>query len=134
MQSIPHLDRKGLRQFGLMMAGFVAVVFGLALPWLWGYRYPVWPWIVGVVISCWALVAPVSLRPFYRGWMRIALVIGGIVNRLMLGIVYYGVVLPTGLIMRLRGRDPMRRQWDVQAKTYRIPSETRHREHMRRPF
>ena len=42
--TIPELDRAGLRQFGLLMGGFVALVFGLLLPWLFERTLPLWPW------------------------------------------------------------------------------------------
>ena len=57
-QEIPELDPKGLRQFGLILGGILAVVFGLLLPWKWEWNaLPNWYWIGGgAVIAAWALL------------------------------------------------------------------------------
>lgn len=45
---IPELDRKGLRQFGLVTGGIVAGLFGLLFPWLLERALPLWPSLGGV--------------------------------------------------------------------------------------
>jgi len=131
---IPELDKKGLRQFGLMMAGFIAGIFGLVLPWMWGLAYPLWPWATGVVFLVWAVGSPASLRPMYMGWMKVAMVIGGVINHLVLAVVFYVVMLPMGLVMRAMGKDPMARKFDKTMKSYRVMSKAPVRNHMERPF
>ena len=131
---IPELDARGLRQFGLMMAGFIAGIFGLALPWVWGLSYPLWPWGIGVVFLIWAVGAPASLRPVYIGWMKVAMVIGGAVNYVVLAVVFYVVMLPMGLIMRAMGKDPLMRRFDKDAGSYRVDSKAAHKNHMERPY
>jgi len=134
MHDIPELDAKGLRQFGLMLAGFIAGIFGLLLPWIWGFSLPVWPWVVGGVFLVWSLLAPTSMRPVYVGWMRVALLIGGVINRILLGTVFYLVIFPMGIIMRMMGKDPMRRKLDESKKSYRVQTKDAPREHMEKPF
>ncbi len=67
---IPELDRKGLREFGLTTGAIIAALFGALFPWLLERAFPLWPWIILLVLGGWALVAPASLRPVYRLWMR----------------------------------------------------------------
>ena len=131
---IPELDAKGLREFGFIMAGAVAVLFGLLLPWWFENPWPVWPWIVAAVFSAWALTAPGSLRPVYRGWMRFGRVMGRIVTPVILTATFFIAIVPTGLIMRLLGKDPMRRRFDPDAKSYLIDSEAAPVERLERPF
>ena len=50
--------------------------------------------------------------------------IGWTVSHLALAVVYYLVVTPIGLLMRLFGRDPMRRKFDPSATTYWQPHES----------
>lgn len=50
--------------------------------------------------------------------------------RPILVLLFYGVVLPTGLMLRLLGRDPMPRTLDREAASYRVPSTARQRGHM----
>jgi len=69
---------------------------------------------------------PFILRPIYVGWMKFAFVLGWINTRLILGIFFYLILTPVGLIMRLFGRDPLHRKFDRDATTYwakRPPAE-----------
>lgn len=128
-------DPKTLRSFGLLMAGVLAPLLGLVLPWLFGYGWPVWPWVASAAFGALALAWPAGLGPVYRGWMGFAHVVGWVNTRLLLGLVFFLVITPIGLLMRLAGRDPMRRRFDPSATTYRIP-RTRAPEpaEMERPF
>lgn len=134
MHDIPELDRRGLREFGIMTGMIVLGLFGLFLPWLFEFNFPVWPWIVGSILVAWGLIAPNSLKPVYRGWMKFGLLLSRVTTPIVLGIVFFGVVFPIGAIMRLRGRDPMTRRLDPEAKTYRVISKPSPKENMQRPF
>ena len=66
----------------LAASGLVAGLFGLFFPWLldrpmpsWPVSFFSWPWIVFTVLGIWGLVAPMSLRPVYRIWMRFGLLL-----------------------------------------------------------
>lgn len=60
-------------------------------------------------------------RAIYRAWMFAALPIGWTVSHLILAVVYFGVLLPVGLAMRLAGHDPMQRRFDPRAESYWLP-------------
>jgi len=64
------------------------------------------------------LLRPDWLRPMYVVWMAAALPIGWVVSHLLLAAVFYLVVTPIGLTMRLCGRDPLQRKFDRAASTY----------------
>jgi len=131
---IPELDRKGLREFGLVTGGIIAGLFGLFFPWVFDVAIPYWPWIVGGTLGAWALIAPSTLRSFYRAWMRFALMLSRITTPLIMGLAYGLVIIPTGVIMRAIGRDPMARRFDKKAESYRIPSKKPPKDQMERPF
>ena len=63
---------------------------------------------------------PVVRRPLYLGWMYATLPIGWVVTHVMLGLIYYLMFTPIGLIMRLGGRDLMQRRFDREASSYWI--------------
>jgi len=132
--SIPKLDRAGLRRFGLLTGGLVLLLFGLLLPLLLGSRFPVWPWVVGIVLAVWALGAPQTLDPAYQTWMRCGLIMGGIVNRIMLASVFFVIMVPVGTVLRISGRDPLVRRFDPGAASYRTPSRVRSASSMEKPF
>ena len=134
MEAIPKLDKKGLRQFGFTFGCVIAGLFGLVIPWLFDLNYPYWPWVVLLVFVAWALIAPTSIEPFYKLWMRFGLLLNAVMSRVVLGIVFYLVVLPTGLIIRLKGRDPMNRKFDNNLESYRIKHENANKSQMEKPF
>jgi len=133
---IPDLDSKGLRQFGLVLGSILAVVFGFLLPWSWEWEsQPNLVWIgIGIAVVAWALIAPDSMRSLYRSWMRVALQIGHVVNGVILAIVYFLVITPMGVFMRMVGKDPMRRELDKSVASYRVISKVRDRTHVDRPY
>lgn len=117
---IPELDRAGLRRFGLTFGAIFAALFGVLFPWLAEAGWPLWPWGISGALALWALAAPGTLRPVYRGWMRVGYFVGRINTRIILFIVFYLIVFPIGLLVRLFGRDPMARKRDAKAGSYRV--------------
>ena len=136
---IPELDRKGYREFGIVTGAIVAGLFGLLIPWLFGKafpaEFPVWPWAVFAVLAIWGLVAPMSLRPVYNVWMKFGLFMGTyIMTPLIMFIVFYGMFMPMGLVMRLFGKDAMARKLDESAESYRVASNKSPVKNLERPF
>jgi hypothetical protein len=134
MHQIPKLNKKELRNFGLLSGAVVVVLFGLLLPWLRGHAPTPWPWAIAAVLWCLAILAPMRLKPVFQLWMRIGLVIGWIETRIILGIVFYGIIMPMGIIMRLLHRDPMARKFETHLQTYRLLSQPKSKAAMEKPF
>ncbi len=131
---IPELDKKGLREFGLTFGAIFVVIFGLFFPWLLERDWPAWPWVVAAPFWALALVYPMWLRWVYRGWMRFGLVASRIMTPLVLGIVFFVMISPMALVMRLVGKDPMRRTLDPKQTSYRVKSTKSPEEKLERPF
>lgn len=127
-------EKRELRSFGLTMAAVVPGLFGLLLPWLSGREYRLWPWLVAAVFAGAALFVPVGLRTTHRIWMAIGHALGWVNSRILLSVIFFVVIVPAGLIMRLTGKDPMARQFDKAAASYRCPSSPRGKEEMEKPF
>ena len=60
--------------------------------------------------------------------------LGWINTRILLSLVFYGIVTPMGIIIRHFGRDPMRRGFEPTVETYRVPKPSRPGSHMTRQF
>ena len=125
-------DRKRLRSFGFLVGG---VFLGIGLwPLLFGEAYREWALAVAAVLLLPALVWPPALGPLFKGWMFIGHVLGWINTRIILGLVFYLMVTPIGLLLRLLGKDPMTRRFDAGAESYRVVKERREGKHMERQF
>ncbi|MGI9341647.1 MAG: SxtJ family membrane protein [Gammaproteobacteria bacterium] len=131
--AIPELDRKGLREFGLVTGGIVAGLFGLFFPWVFERSWPLWPWIVFAVLGGWGLIAPMSLRPVYRGWMRFGLMLSKVMTPLILGIVFFLLITPVAFLMKVFGNDPMSRDFDG-SDSYRVPTKKAKPENLEKPY
>ncbi len=127
-------EKKALRDFGLIMAAAVVLVFGLAVPWFTNSALAVWPWLVAAVLAGVALTSPRGLKQLHAAWMRVGQVLNWLVSRLALALVYYAVIVPMGTIMRLFKYDPLRRRLEREAESYRVRSNPPDRKHPERPF
>jgi len=134
IHAIPELDRKGLRSFGLTTGAIIAGLFGLFFPWLLDSVIPVWPWVIFGILGIWALIAPASLKPVYRNWMRFGLLLNKITTPLIMGVLFFIAIMPLGFGLRLLGKDPLRRSYDKNATSYRIDSTKHDKENLENPF
>lgn len=131
---IPELDKKGLRSFGFTFGTLFALLFGLLLPWIFDHDRPLWPWLLLAFMVLWGVAAPRTLRPLYIAWMSFGLFMSRFTTPLIMGLVFYIVITPAGFLFRLFAQDPMRRDWDADADTYRNESEHLPPDRLRKPF
>jgi hypothetical protein len=135
IKSIPTLDKKGFREFGLVTGAILVGLFGLAIPLLFDFGIPLWPYILGGILAVMALLVPMWLAPVYKYWMMFGLLMGTyIMTPLIMFIVFYGLFMPFGLVMRLFGKDGMARKLDAAVDTYRVPSEQTPAKRLEKPF
>ena len=114
-----EVTKKTLRQFGLMVGG-IFLFIGL-WPFVWRQEaVRIWVVVPGALLATAGLIVPGLLKHVYQGWMWVGHVMGWINTRIILGILFYGIVTPMGLVMKLTGRDPMRRKFEPDAQTYRV--------------
>ncbi len=128
-----------LRKFGLVTGAILIGLIGCFLPWLKGGIEKMLHWLfyvgpVGGTLIVWALLHPASLIHFYKPWMKLAEGLGFINTRIILFILFYGLFMPMGFIMRLTGKDPMHRQLNAALDTYRVTRNNPARQHMEKPY
>lgn len=134
ISQIEKPDKKGLRNFGFITGAIAIGLFGLLLPWLFGHGYPKWPWAIAGVLWLWALILPATLWPVFRGWVTIGNMLGWVNTRIILGLMFYVLLMPVGLVMKLIGKDPLARSIDKKRSSYRTPSRIPNKDHVERPF
>jgi len=104
------------RTFGLAVGG-VLLLLGL-LPAIRRGGPRLWMVVLACLLLLLAAALPRSLRGIKRAWLFLGFLIGLVVNPIVLGILFYGVITPLALLMRLFGRDPLRLRPNPALATY----------------
>jgi len=113
-------EKRLLQLTGVLLPGLFALGGGSVRlgfePWTVASAF----WAVGVLAAAMIWISPEAGRRLYVGWMLAAQPIGWTLSHLVLGAIYYLVLTPIGLAMRMMGRDPMHRRFDRAATSYWI--------------
>jgi hypothetical protein len=103
------------RKFGLLVGG-AFVVLGLVFWWR-TRTIPAWIALgLGTTLLVAGLLIPGRLGPVYRWWMRLAQVISKVTTPIFMGLVFFLILTPAGLLARLFGHRPLSR--DRASGTY----------------
>jgi len=100
----------------LLFLGIGCVAGAYVLLWKGSTNGYIWI-AVGAALGACRIVPPL-FRLIYRFWVGFSIVLGYFVSRILLTIIFFIVLLPTGIIMRVLGKDPMERRRDPDATTY----------------
>ena len=94
------------RKFGLTVGIAFLALAGVAQ---WRGRQPASVVLaaLGVVLVAGGLVVPTQLGPAQRVWMRLAHQLSRVTTPIFMGVVYFVVLAPIGLVMRLFGKNPL---------------------------
>jgi hypothetical protein len=114
-------SRKDCRNLGLIFLAALLILAGV-LYWnhIGYWRHSL---IAGACFGLLGLAAPGILKPLHRVWMTFALVMGWFMARILLALLFYLVVTPIGLVMRLLGKDLLdRRMADRKSYWHRRPA------------
>lgn len=106
------------RSFGVTFTA----VFSAAAAWLWWKNIPgaTVLFLLAIAFLAISFVRPRLLHPLNRAWMAFGALLHRVVSPLVLGILYFGMFTPIAVVLRLRGKDAMRRRADAQAESYWI--------------
>jgi hypothetical protein len=111
------------RSFGLVFAA----VFALAafLPLLRAPHQPRW-WaaVIALTLALVAVLWPKRLAVLNRVWLRFGLLLHSIISPIVLALLFYGAIVPIGLLKRMFGKDSLRLQSDRAANTYWITRDS----------
>ena len=124
---------KELRNFGVLIGGMFSVI-GIWPLLLRGEPVRFWAIGLGGALIMLGGVFPSALATFHRGWMQIGHILGWINTRILLSLVYYGLITPMGILFRLMEKDMMRKTFVQDSPTYREVRQPRPRGHMKYQF
>jgi len=119
------LSVKNLKKFGI----FVGCIFLLIVILMWFYDYSQTLQIILSGFSAYllisALIYPNLLKYFYKFWMGFALVIGGLISRLILIALFFLIITPIGIILKLSGKKMLDIKQNEEKNTYWITKKTK---------
>lgn len=102
-------SKQQLREFGLLIGFGFPILIGWLLPSLFGHEFREWTLWIGIPGLIIGVVSPRLLYYPYKGWMVLGHLLGWVNSHIILGLVFFVVLQPIALIMRLTGYDPLRR-------------------------
>jgi Saxitoxin biosynthesis operon protein SxtJ len=112
------------RKFGLVVGG-AFLLLGALLFWRSRETAGSIVGLLGVVLILAGLVLPTRLGPVYRGWMAFALAISKVTTPILMSVIYFLVLTPTGLLARAFGHRPLARSRDAASYWQSRPAGAR---------
>ena len=106
------------RNFGLVFF----VVFLIVSLWPLTYEEPIRIWlvIISMVFLILGLMNSELLTPLNKLWFKFGMILGAIIAPIVMGIIFFLVVTPTSFIMKIMGKDLLRKKYDRKKGTYWI--------------
>ena len=110
------------RNFGLVFF----IVFLIVSTWPLTNEEPVriWSAIISLVFLILGLMNSKLLTPLNKLWFKFGMILGAIVSPVVMGVVFFLVVTPIGLIMKIMGKDLLNKKYDKKKRTYWIKRDT----------
>ena len=113
--------KKDIRTWALVLAAAFTVVGGVQYLG-WGHvRTATIFWILAAFFLLSGLLIPTILKPIYWLWLKFAAALAWFNTRLIMGLMFFLVFTPIGLVLRLLRIDLIKQRWDSKASSYWIP-------------
>ena len=97
------IGKKDIRSFGIIFGIIFLIIAGLLF-----YKekdsFQLFIYMASSFIGI-SLVIPVILKPIYLVWMIFSVILGWFMTRLILSLLFYLIITPIGLVLRLMGKD-----------------------------
>jgi len=132
-QTPQKITNKELKDFGLLMAWAFPLFIGVIAPWLLGKGLQWWTLWVSLFFVSLALTAPKLIYWPYKAWMFIGGIVGFINTRIILGVTFYLLIFPIGLVLRVLNKLQYKRQ-NESSSNYVKRTDKLTKEQLENPF
>ena len=109
-------DKSDFRKFGITIGLFLMILAGF-LFWRGKETFGIFL-VSGFVLLVLGLTIPIILKPIYWIWMILAVILGWIMTRVILGLLFFVVITPIGMFSRRSGSKFRNLKWDQSKDTY----------------
>lgn len=117
IQSFRKIAAGSNRTFGLAF-GFLFAILGV-WPWIHRGESPrLWLIILSAAVLTAAVLRPHWLAPLNRAWFKLGLALNMIVSPVVMALLFFGAVMPIGLILRIKGSDLLHLRKEPESATY----------------
>ena len=106
------------RNFGLVF--FVVFLIVSLWPLIHGEPIRIWSIIISLVFLILGLMNSKLLTPLNKLWFKFGMILGAIIAPIVMGVVFFLVITPIGFVMRIMGKDLLRKKYDKKKETYWI--------------
>ena len=116
MTSNSKINISSNRSFGLVFF----VIFLIVALWPLKYEEDIrlWSLALSIIFFILGILNSKLLTPLNKLWFKFGILLGSIVSPIIMGIVYFAVVTPTGVLMRLLGKDLLKTTKTKSISTY----------------
>ena len=121
MQKNSKIKINSNRSFGIVFF-FVFLIISL-WPLLNGNPLRVWSIFVAIIFLILGLINSNFLTPLNKLWFKFGKLLGFIVAPIVMGVIFFLVITPTGFIMKMLGKDLLNKKYNNKIKTYWINRE-----------
>ena len=121
MQNKKKIEKSTNRSFGLVFF-IVFLIIGL---WPLAHEGPVryWSFVIALIFLFLGILNSKILTPLNVLWSKFGELLGIVIAPIVMGIIFFLVVTPTGLIMRMLGKDLLRNKFQINNESYWIKKE-----------
>ena len=109
-------ERSDLRKFGIMVGTILVIIAGF-LYWKEQESFQIFL-AIGITLLLTAIAIPAILKPVYSIWMIFAIILGWLMTRVILSLLFYIIITPIGLILRLFGKQFLELKWNHSHQSY----------------
>ena len=106
------------RSFGIVF--FVLFLLICLWPLLNDNPIRIWSLVIAIIFLILGLMNSKLLTPLNKLWFKFGLFLGSIVSPIVMGIVFFLVITPTGFVMKIMGKDLLNKKKDNDKKSYWI--------------
>lgn len=126
-------SKKEYKNFGIIVGVILFFIFGIIVPYYKYLKINYYFLTTGIVLIFLSLTLPNLLKYPYQLWMKVGEVLGWINTRILLGVVFFIVLFPIGILLFLFGKRPIRIN-KLESETFKQKSIERTWNHYEKPF
>jgi hypothetical protein len=107
---------RDLRKFGLTIGTIILLI---ACFLIWKHKHSGYYFLlIGDILAFFGIFFPIILRPIHKVWMTISILLGWVMTRVILSVLFYLVITPISLIARISGKQFLDLQIDKSRASY----------------